>query len=93
MDIVSGRGNFFATTYALFGHSLAESKERFAENAELLDELWKGKPVHWSGRFRAAISGESPAAAARPGGEGRPVDRRRQLHASRSTWPPGSAGS
>jgi alkanesulfonate monooxygenase SsuD/methylene tetrahydromethanopterin reductase-like flavin-dependent oxidoreductase (luciferase family) len=59
VDIIGGRGNFFATTYALFGHSLDESKERFAENAELLDEIWKGKPVHWSGRFRAPISGES----------------------------------
>jgi alkanesulfonate monooxygenase SsuD/methylene tetrahydromethanopterin reductase-like flavin-dependent oxidoreductase (luciferase family) len=58
VDVVSGRGNFFATTYALFGHSVADSKERFAENAELLDELWKGKPVHWTGRFRASISGE-----------------------------------
>jgi alkanesulfonate monooxygenase SsuD/methylene tetrahydromethanopterin reductase-like flavin-dependent oxidoreductase (luciferase family) len=58
VDVVSGRGNFFATTYALFGHSVADSKERFAENAVLLDELWKGKPVHWSGRFRASISGE-----------------------------------
>jgi alkanesulfonate monooxygenase SsuD/methylene tetrahydromethanopterin reductase-like flavin-dependent oxidoreductase (luciferase family) len=59
VDVVSGRGNFFASTYRLFGHPLEESKERFAENAELLDELWKGKPVHWSGRFRAAVSGES----------------------------------
>jgi alkanesulfonate monooxygenase SsuD/methylene tetrahydromethanopterin reductase-like flavin-dependent oxidoreductase (luciferase family) len=59
VDIVGGRGNFFATTYALFGHSLEESKDRFAENAELLDEIWKGKPVHWSGRFRTPISGES----------------------------------
>ena len=58
VDVVSGRGNFFASTYELFGHPLAESKDRFAENAELLDELWRGKPVHWSGRFRAAISGE-----------------------------------
>jgi alkanesulfonate monooxygenase SsuD/methylene tetrahydromethanopterin reductase-like flavin-dependent oxidoreductase (luciferase family) len=59
VDVVSGRGNFFASTYALFGHALEESKERFAENAELLDELWKGKPVHWTGRFRPPISGES----------------------------------
>jgi alkanesulfonate monooxygenase SsuD/methylene tetrahydromethanopterin reductase-like flavin-dependent oxidoreductase (luciferase family) len=59
VDIVGGRGNFFASTYALFGHPLEESKDRFAENAGLLDELWKGKPVHWSGQFRAPISGEA----------------------------------
>jgi alkanesulfonate monooxygenase SsuD/methylene tetrahydromethanopterin reductase-like flavin-dependent oxidoreductase (luciferase family) len=59
VDVVSGRGNFFASTYTLFGQPLEESKQRFAENAELLDELWKGKPVHWSGKFRAPVSGES----------------------------------
>src|SRR5262249_15842287 len=37
VDVVSGRGNFFASTYALFGQALEESKERFAENAGLLD--------------------------------------------------------
>lgn len=58
VDVVSGRGNFFAATYTLFGHALEESKERFAENAELLDELWKGKPIEWSGRFRVPISGD-----------------------------------
>src|ERR1700683_398716 len=58
-DIIGGRGDIFPTTYSLSGHSLEESKDRFAENAQLLDEIWKGKPVHWSGRFRAPISGES----------------------------------
>jgi alkanesulfonate monooxygenase SsuD/methylene tetrahydromethanopterin reductase-like flavin-dependent oxidoreductase (luciferase family) len=59
VDLVGGRGNFFASTYALFGQPLEESKERFAENAELLNELWAGKPVHWSGRFRAPLNGEA----------------------------------
>jgi alkanesulfonate monooxygenase SsuD/methylene tetrahydromethanopterin reductase-like flavin-dependent oxidoreductase (luciferase family) len=59
VDIVGGRGNFFASTYTLFGQPLEESKARFAENAELLDELWKGKPVHWSGQFRAPVNGET----------------------------------
>ncbi len=59
VEIVSGRGNFFATTYELFGQPLEESVERFAENADLLMELWTGKPVHWSGRFRPSINGEA----------------------------------
>ncbi|MCU1655491.1 MAG: Luciferase family protein [Pseudonocardiales bacterium] len=59
VDIISGRGNFFASTYTLFGQPLEESKDRFAENAELLDQLWSGKSVTWTGRFRAPINGES----------------------------------
>ncbi len=59
VDVVSGRGNFFESTYTLFGQSVDESKERFAENAELLNELWAGQPTHWSGRFRPPINGET----------------------------------
>jgi alkanesulfonate monooxygenase SsuD/methylene tetrahydromethanopterin reductase-like flavin-dependent oxidoreductase (luciferase family) len=58
VDIVSGRGNFFESTYRLFGHSVDESKDRFAENAELLEQLWSGEPVTWSGRFRPSVNGE-----------------------------------
>jgi alkanesulfonate monooxygenase SsuD/methylene tetrahydromethanopterin reductase-like flavin-dependent oxidoreductase (luciferase family) len=59
VDVVNGRGNFFASTYTLFGHTLDESAARFKENAELLDQLWTGEPVHWSGQFRPPINGES----------------------------------
>lgn len=59
VDIVSGRGNFFGSTYTLFGQSVDESKARFAENAELLDLLWSGRPVNWSGQFRAPVDVES----------------------------------
>jgi alkanesulfonate monooxygenase SsuD/methylene tetrahydromethanopterin reductase-like flavin-dependent oxidoreductase (luciferase family) len=59
VDIVCGRGNFFESTYALFGHPIEESKDRFAENAELLDQLWTGEPVTWSGRFRPSVNGEA----------------------------------
>ncbi|TYL55500.1 LLM class flavin-dependent oxidoreductase [Nocardioides sp. BGMRC 2183] len=69
VDVVHGRGNFFASTYTLFGHALEESAARFKENAELLDELWKAEPVHWSGQFRPSINGETlqpaPVQAAR----------------------------
>ncbi|GAA4752681.1 LLM class flavin-dependent oxidoreductase [Nocardioides endophyticus] len=59
VDVVHGRGNFFASTYTLFGHELEESAARFKENAELVDQLWTGEPVHWSGQFRPSINGES----------------------------------
>jgi alkanesulfonate monooxygenase SsuD/methylene tetrahydromethanopterin reductase-like flavin-dependent oxidoreductase (luciferase family) len=59
VDIVSGRGNFFESTYALFGQSVDESKDRFAENAELLEELWSGQAVTWSGKFRPPVNGET----------------------------------
>ncbi len=69
VDVVSGRGNFFESTYTLFGQSVDESKERFAENAELLAHLWTGEPVRWGGKFRAPINGEAlqpaPVQAAR----------------------------
>lgn len=57
-EIVAGRGNFFASTYTLFGQSVDESKARFRENAELLSQLWSGEPVTWSGRFRPPVNGE-----------------------------------
>lgn len=44
VDVVHGRGNFFASTYTLFGQSLDESAARFKENAELVDKLWTGEP-------------------------------------------------
>jgi alkanesulfonate monooxygenase SsuD/methylene tetrahydromethanopterin reductase-like flavin-dependent oxidoreductase (luciferase family) len=59
VDLVTGRGNFFETTYTLFGQASDESPARFAEAMELLCKLWPGEPVHWRGRFRAPINGES----------------------------------
>lgn len=57
-ELVAGRGNFFASTYTLFGQTVEESRDRFTENAELLSQLWTGEPVHWSGRFRPSVNGE-----------------------------------
>jgi len=69
VDVVSGRGNFFESTYTLFGQTLDQSRNRFAENAELLNRLWTGEPVSWSGTYRAPINGEAiqprPVQAAR----------------------------
>lgn len=58
VEIVTGRGNFFESTYALFGQDPATSAARFAEAMELLCLLWKGEPVRWSGEFRPPINGE-----------------------------------
>lgn len=59
LELVTGRGNFFEKTYDLFGQSASESAERFAEAMELLCQLWPGNPVHWEGKFRAPITGQS----------------------------------
>jgi alkanesulfonate monooxygenase SsuD/methylene tetrahydromethanopterin reductase-like flavin-dependent oxidoreductase (luciferase family) len=59
VDIVAGRGNFFASTYTLFGQDVEESRERFDEGVELLDLLWTSGPLKWTGTFRASINGEA----------------------------------
>ncbi len=58
LDLVTGRGNFFEGTYALFGQSIEESAARFAESMELLCSLWPARPLQWNGRFRAPIAGQ-----------------------------------
>ncbi len=51
-----GRGNFFVSTYELFGRDIEDSHEMFGENVELLVELCSGKTVNWAGsRHRAPI--------------------------------------
>jgi alkanesulfonate monooxygenase SsuD/methylene tetrahydromethanopterin reductase-like flavin-dependent oxidoreductase (luciferase family) len=56
VELVAGRG-ILADTYAAFGQSVDESRERFRENLELLRRLWTETEVHWSGRFRARLDG------------------------------------
>jgi alkanesulfonate monooxygenase SsuD/methylene tetrahydromethanopterin reductase-like flavin-dependent oxidoreductase (luciferase family) len=57
VEMVVGRGNFFAGTYTLFGQHVDESRDRFDEALDLLCRLWPGEPVEWEGRFRAPIHG------------------------------------
>ncbi len=59
VDLVTGRGNFFESTYTLFGQSPASSAARFAESMELLCKIWPGQPVRWEGAVRPPINGES----------------------------------
>ncbi len=58
VELVTGRGNFFESTYGLFGQSVADSAARFAESMTLLCQLWPGEPVTWSGQFRVPITGQ-----------------------------------
>jgi alkanesulfonate monooxygenase SsuD/methylene tetrahydromethanopterin reductase-like flavin-dependent oxidoreductase (luciferase family) len=56
-EMVVGRGNFFTSTYTLFGQNPDESHELFSENVELLLQLWRGEEVNWTGKFRAPVEG------------------------------------
>lgn len=55
-EMVVGRGNFFTTTYDLFGQDPADSHELFAENIELILDLWSGREVTWQGKHRAPVT-------------------------------------
>ncbi|MGV0872867.1 LLM class flavin-dependent oxidoreductase [Mycolicibacterium sp. XJ879] len=55
VEMVAGRGNFFTSTYTLFGQNPDDSHELFEENVELLLDLWTGKPVTWQGKHRAPL--------------------------------------
>ncbi|GAA0622442.1 LLM class flavin-dependent oxidoreductase [Sporichthya brevicatena] len=55
-EIVVGRGNFFVSTYDLFGRDIEDSHLLFQESVELLVQLCSGKSVTWPGsEFRAPI--------------------------------------
>ena len=55
-EVVVGRGNFFVSTYTLFGQSVDDSHELFRDAVELLVQMWSGKTVSWPGsRHRAPI--------------------------------------
>jgi alkanesulfonate monooxygenase SsuD/methylene tetrahydromethanopterin reductase-like flavin-dependent oxidoreductase (luciferase family) len=54
-EMVVGRGNFFTSTYTLFGQDPDDSHQFFGENVELLLRLWSGEEVTWSGTSRPAL--------------------------------------
>ncbi|HVE24659.1 MAG TPA: LLM class flavin-dependent oxidoreductase [Sporichthya sp.] len=53
-EIVVGRGNFFVSTYTLFGQRIEDSHELFGEAVELLAQLCTGKSVTWPGSAHRA---------------------------------------
>lgn len=56
-EVVVGRGNFFVTTYTLFGQRIEDSHDLFRTSVELLLKLWTQRPVDYEGPFRAPIHG------------------------------------
>ena len=56
-EIVVGRGSF-GEAYPLFGYQAADYDALFAEKLGLLAALADQTHVHWSGRFRAPLTGQ-----------------------------------
>ncbi|PNY81728.1 Atu2307/SP_0267 family LLM class monooxygenase [Deinococcus koreensis] len=56
-ELVVGRGSF-TEAYPLFGLNLRDYDSLFAEKLELLLKIREDTHVHWTGRHRAALSGQ-----------------------------------
>src|ERR1700739_419563 len=56
-EIVAGRGSFIES-YPLFGLRLEDYDSLFAEKLELLLKIRESTQVHWSGKHRAALTGQ-----------------------------------
>ena len=67
-ELMAGRGSF-TESFPLFGHSLGDYDELFAEKLDLLLALREEGPTTWSGRFRAPLAGVT----VHPRPEGRPL--------------------
>jgi probable LLM family oxidoreductase len=57
-EVILGRGSF-TESYPLFGFDLSNYDELFEERLALFAQLLKGGPVKWSGRTRAALTGQT----------------------------------
>lgn len=57
-EIVAGRGSFIES-YPLFGLDLQDYDALFAEKLDLLLQLRETTEMHWQGRFRPALTGQS----------------------------------
>ena len=57
-EIVAGRGSFIES-YPLFGLRLEDYDSLFAEKLELLLKIRESTEVHWSGKHRAALTGQA----------------------------------
>jgi alkanesulfonate monooxygenase SsuD/methylene tetrahydromethanopterin reductase-like flavin-dependent oxidoreductase (luciferase family) len=56
-EIVAGRGSFIEA-FPLFGLDLEDDDSLFAENLDLLLKIRENTHVHWSGKHRAALTGQ-----------------------------------
>src|SRR5229473_1846110 len=57
-EIVAGRGSFIES-YPLFGLRLEDYDSLFAEKLDLLLKIRASAKVHWSGKHRAALTGQA----------------------------------
>ena len=57
-EIVAGRGSF-VESYPLFGLRLEDYDALFAEKLDLLLKIRESTKVHWSGKHRAALTGQA----------------------------------
>jgi len=57
-EIVAGRGSFIES-YPLFGLHLEDYDSLFAEKLDLLLAIRENTHVHWSGKHRAALTGQA----------------------------------
>src|ERR1700732_193688 len=57
-EIVAGRGSF-VESYPLFGLKLEDYDSLFAEKLDLLLKIRESTNVHWSGKHRAALTGQA----------------------------------
>jgi probable LLM family oxidoreductase len=57
-EIVAGRGSF-VESYPLFGLKLEDYDSLFAEKLDLLLAIRESTSVHWSGKHRAALTGQA----------------------------------
>jgi probable LLM family oxidoreductase len=57
MEMVVGRGSFIEA-FPLFGYRLEDYDDVFQEKLDLLLKIRDNEEVHWSGRFRPALSGQ-----------------------------------
>src|SRR6266704_5975933 len=58
VEMVVGRGSFI-DAFPLFGLPLEDYDSLFAEKLDLLLKIREHEHVHWSGRHRAALTGQS----------------------------------
>src|SRR5207253_597770 len=80
-EIVAGRGSFIEA-FPLFGLDLDDYDSLFAEKLELLLNIRENTHVHWSGRHRAALTGQG--VYARPLQNPLPVMREAFLRSARN---------
>jgi alkanesulfonate monooxygenase SsuD/methylene tetrahydromethanopterin reductase-like flavin-dependent oxidoreductase (luciferase family) len=59
VELVLGRGNLFANTYAGFGQNLETARQRYDENVDLLMTLLREENVTWSGEYRSPLEGHT----------------------------------